>query len=226
MILIAFAATNGMGSGKTHAAEYLRRYHGFTIASFVEPLREIIRKITPDGQYVKTRDRGLAQYLGVEYFRKMVDDDYWIRQWSEQVAWHKDHSPGLLQCRLVTDDLRFFFESDDPRTANELHAVKSFGGLFVNILTPPEKCEENLVSRDGAVNRGISGHSTEHRLDPADPRIDATVVNNGDPVDFQEALDRLVAWICAAPGSDPRERVLGKPTFSAFGVLREVKQPE
>jgi len=174
---ILVAVKGRLGSGKTTAAEFLVEHHGFRRVSFAGPLKDVAMRITPDGQIDKKRDRALLQFLGTEYFRG-IDPDYWVKKFIETTR-------GLLLNGLsvVTDDCRF---------ANEKAAIKALGGYIVFVSTPESKIESNILSRDGAINKGIAGHASEADNDPNDPLIDCKIDNDQDLQTFLRLVNEAV----------------------------------
>lgn len=160
-----------MGSGKTAAADILVSDHGFTKLSFATPLKKIAAKITPDGTIDKVRDRALLQFLGTDYFRAL-DADYWVKQWVKSVVERLDNTTG--ECRIVADDCRF---------PNEVAAVKRLFGHEFYMEASCANRAARLVERDGALQEGLIGHSSEAAM----PLEGAKVVRNNYDLDFLRA---------------------------------------
>lgn len=169
------------GSGKSTAAEYLVRYHGFTRQGFAWPLKTMLRTLDPilglydgnvDNGYrlselgnlaeteIKARFpeyRRLLQVLGTDCIRA-VDPDFWVK------AAMKDLDPGK---NYVFDDVRF---------PNEAEAIKAAGGLLANIDRP------GLV-RGAHASEAHAGHMGE----------DCFVINSGTVEAFEHMVTELVA---------------------------------
>lgn len=171
---LLIALKGPLGCGKTTGADYLCKEYGFQRVSFAGPLKEAAMKITPDGRIDKKRDRALLQFLGTEYFRS-IDEDYWVKKFIETAC-------SYLQSGIsvVTDDCRFL---------NEKLAVKREGGYLIYIVTDSKKIEDNLLKRDGVVNKGIAGHASEADNNPDDPLIDVKVFNDSSQSNFEQSLD-------------------------------------
>ncbi len=182
VILISLRAPKGVG--KTTAAEYLCKEHGFTRISFADPLKDLAKRVTIDGRIDKARDRGLLQFLGTEYYRSF-DTDHWTKQWSQRVTERIELTNGTP--RIVVDDSRF---------DNEEAAVGFFGGKSAWIHGPTHIEEYS----------GIPAHVSEQTV--FRPEIDYPLYNNGKLKDFYPQLDIFARWViaCACQGVVDRSR--------------------
>jgi dephospho-CoA kinase len=172
LLLVSFRGP--MGSGKTTAADVLVNEFGFSRLSFAQPLKKLAQKITPDGLIDKVRDRALLQFLGTEYFRAL-DPDHWVNQWEKAIADRVELNMG--QTQIVVDDCRF---------PNEAEAVERLGGHEIFLETPREHRSVRLVARDGVLNLGITGHTSESPL-PLGGGC-RVVVNSGDVLELKMNL--------------------------------------
>lgn len=172
-VIVAFCGS--IGAGKTTAATCLREAHGFVGESFAAPLKDLVRQITPDGRIDKVRDRKLLAYIGSDYYRDVVDTDYWVKAFAQRVE------PLLAAGRnVVVDDCRF---------SNELDYIANWPGSVIAWLDVPEaKIDQRLQGRDGAIERGIPGHPSEAFSDPSDARITLRVPNGGTIEDLHRYL--------------------------------------
>lgn len=168
-ILISFRAPKG--TGKTTAAEYLIKEHGFTRISFADPLKDIAKRVTIDGRIDKARDRGLLQFLGTDYYRAL-DADYWVNQWKQYVTERIELTEG--RARIVVDDCRFL---------NEECAIGFFGGRCAWI-DGPTRIEDFS---------GIQGHISEQLQ--FDPMNEYKMYNKGDLASFHHQLDTFTHLI-------------------------------
>lgn len=172
-----------MGSGKTTAAEYLVS-QGYKRISFADPLREAVRKITPDGQIIKVRDRELMQWLGTNYFREM-NSLYYVIKWIEALVECKELTSGPV-CRVVVDDARF---------PNEFETINSRGGLTIWLSGDADLRQKRLIARDGGLGSGIQGHESESHV-PADaydyPKGAVVVRNDFGIEQFHKDIDRVI----------------------------------
>jgi hypothetical protein len=118
------------GAGKTTAAEYLEREHGFVRIRFAGPLKAMMAALgcsqdEIDGHLKESpcdllggkTPRQAMQWLGTEWGRDMIAPDLWTRAWNAAAT-----AP-----RIVADDVRF---------ANEADAIRARGGLVVEIHRP------------------------------------------------------------------------------------------
>lgn len=122
------ALTGPAGSGKSTAADYLVRQHGYERAKFAGPLKDMCRAIGLSEDHIEGHlkevpcdmlcgktPRHLMQALGTELGRNLIGEDFWIRLWLHRVAAAK---------RVVVDDCRF---------PNEAAAVRSLGGVIIKL---------------------------------------------------------------------------------------------
>jgi len=168
-----------MGAGKSTAAEYLRAHNFCQLISFAEPLKMLVKKITPDGKIDKVRDRALLQFLGTDYFRG-INPNHWIDLYSARVG-----SSEVLGFNVVTDDARF---------DNEIDYIKSRPNGKI-VWVDGNDTENRLATRDGAVAKGIVGHASEGAIRRDDPRIDFHISNHGTQIEFFDSLDTLIKEI-------------------------------
>lgn len=116
--------------GKDTIANHLSSQYGFVKIAFADPLKQIIgkqllyltdeqmeegpKKEEVDPRWGKT-PRRLLQVIGTDMFRKVLDDQFWVRRCMYRVAeiWAKDPA-----ARIAISDIRF---------PNELAAVKKVG---------------------------------------------------------------------------------------------------
>lgn len=169
-----------IGAGKSTAAEYLRAHSGFRVVSFATPLKNMVKKITPDGLINKVRDRALLQFIGTDYYRG-IDDNYWLQIYRETVQ-----NAGMLGFAVATDDARFDNEFDLIKSQYDGHLVWLDGG---------EEVQKRIEIRDGHVTVGIAGHASESGLRRDDPRIDFHINNRGTTDELFDSLDTLIKQI-------------------------------
>lgn len=177
MKLVAF--TGQMGSGKSTAIEYYRsnftNMNGVNLIKFAAPLYDIqsyvynrIKDVyIPHASFVK--DRKLLQWLGTEWGRGTISSTLWVDLWKAEVT--KSRSAKFES--VVCDDCRF---------DNEAEAVKSLGGVIIQIVS------DKASQRNTAAN-GISNHSSEAGI--RRDYIDDIVPNHGSIEDFHKALKKV-----------------------------------
>lgn len=142
MTLIAFSGL--AGAGKTSAARWLEREHGFARLSFAWPLKTMMRVLTdasdknaaPPELCGKTL-REAYQTLGTEWGRGLVGDDIWLRN-MEKRLWHC-HVNG--RNRIVVDDVRFDNEAELVRENGTVIQVNRPGTAQM------DHASEKLLSR-------------------------------------------------------------------------------
>lgn len=183
-MIIAF--TGPAGCGKDTAADYLAAYHGFERLAFADPIREMLGALglgpedferpqkERDLDWLPASPRKLAQTLGTEWGRDIIDPDIWVRALARRIA-------GLPSgSRVAISDCRF---------DNEARWVRHCGGLVVHLTRP-----DLPTIRPHASERGIEREEHDLLLDNAGPvrelfwTLDALVHNN----DPETALGHMV----------------------------------
>jgi len=132
-MIIGFAGKKG--SGKSTAAGFLVEL-GFVRYSFADPIREMLSSLLSDLglsadeklEAMQRKEevihpigvsfRHLAQTLGTEWGRQLVDHDVWIKC---QACRLENRWP---EARIVYDDIRF---------ENEAALIRAYGGRIVHI---------------------------------------------------------------------------------------------
>lgn len=154
--LVAF--TGRAGAGKSTAAFHLVERHGWVRMRFAGPLKSMMaalglsgaeiegdRKEVPSDLLCGKTPRFAMQTIGTEWGRDLIGEDLWIR------AWRKAFERTLPGSCVVVDDCRF---------PNEVEAIRSAGGIIVN------------VDRVGVGARsGMAGHASETHDLPFDLKI-------------------------------------------------------
>lgn len=179
-------------SGKSEASKIMEKKHGFEMLSFADPLKHMLGSLLMDmGFYTtdirqmlygnlkesdlvsrnldldpKITPRYLAQTLGTEWGRHLIDSELWVK-----IA--KKRAETVIN----TSTLKVVF--DDVRFPNEYKAIKDMGGLMVKITRSGVVKEHNHVS-DGALD---------------DYEFDMYLENNGTLEEYQTAVDDFVSNI-------------------------------
>lgn len=165
--------TGYAGAGKSTAAQYLIRQHGYVLVKFAGPLKAMLRalglgdreiegdlKDAPCAALGGRTPRFAMQTLGTEWGRYIMGTDFWVNA-AMEVAFDVIDQGG----RVVLDDVRF---------PNEAAAVHKAGGLLINVFRP-------LVGPE-------SGHISEHCSLPHD----GVAMNTGDIRNLETEIDRLI----------------------------------
>lgn len=152
-ILVAF--TGLAQSGKTTAAKQLC-HEGFDRMSFADPIKQMVRCLTPETD--KTAElaafggkslRFLYQSLGTDWGRDMVDENIWVSLGRERLkSLLRDVEEGVIK-GVVIDDLRF---------DNEAELIHELGGLVIKV------SREGTESMSHASESGISGHLISYEM--------------------------------------------------------------
>lgn len=125
------------GSGKSTIATKLERQQGALIASFAQPIKDMLRGfgLSMEQLYGDQKDaptelldgktpRDAMIALGQVWGRQEMGSDIWINAWRKQVLHLRTSWPTHL---IVCDDLR---------QHDELKAFKELGGIAVYLLRP------------------------------------------------------------------------------------------
>ena len=128
--------------GKTTTAELLKQRlknqgHACVILAFAEPVKEIANYFGWDGKKDE-RGRKLLQQIGTDVGRN-YNPSIWVDRWTQRATSFMQQGISVL-----TDDVRF---------QNEIHAIRSVGGLCLRL---HPGCREI----DGLVGE-LSGHKSE-----------------------------------------------------------------
>lgn len=142
--LIAFCGR--AQSGKSTAAKYLKKNMGYSIYSFAEPLRKILRAMgVPQRNLNSDKEsvikefgcsaRFLMQTLGTNWAREMVKESIWR---------------DMMEARLVEARKKGILVSiDDVRFNNEADLIHAHGGLVIGIDRGGTRCGSDHPSEKG-----------------------------------------------------------------------------
>jgi hypothetical protein len=181
--------TGRMGVGKSTAIQILDEIPNTALynVKFAEPLyrmqEEIYNIISSvykrPADFVK--DRKLLQWLGTEWGRGTISESLWIDIWKSEV---KDlvMDEGSLDKYFTVGggESNTIITCDDVRFDNEAEAVKSLGGIIIQLTS--NKTDQRINTTNG-----ISGHASEKGVDKK--YIDYTIENNGT---MEELRDKLL----------------------------------
>lgn len=165
--------TGYAGSGKSTAAKILVERHGFTLVKFAGPLKQMMRclglgdreiegdlKETPHAVLCGKTPRHAMQTIGTEWGRNLIGPDLWVNV-AMEAAWKVLDQGG----RVVIDDCRF---------QNEAAAVRTEGGIIVEVMRPGVGPQ--------------SGHASENQI----PDPDRLLVNGGTVEDMALRVAELL----------------------------------
>lgn len=172
-MIIAF--TGSLGVGKSTAIDELLKKDSVELIKFAGVLydtQEFFYKQI-ESVYKRPKDfvknRVFLQFLGSEIGRS-IDVDLWVKVW-------KAKAEASQASIVVCDDCRF---------DNEAEAIKSMGGIIIQI-----KSNKN-IERITTAN-GIANHASEAGIDQK--FVDFTIENNGTLEDYKAKLQSLYAKI-------------------------------
>lgn len=161
-----------MQVGKTTAAEYLVRRHGFVKYALADPIKEIAGQAFGWDGAKDERGRRLLQEIGT--VGRAYDPELWLRRLAER--FEADDPP-----RVVVDDVRL---------AREVAFLERRGFTVARILRPAE-----LIGALASDER--ARHETETELDHV--RFDRSIDNAGSFEALYARLDALVERLGATP---------------------------
>ncbi|MEW6121667.1 MAG: deoxynucleotide monophosphate kinase [Pseudomonadota bacterium] len=157
------------GAGKSTAAAYLVREHGYTLVKFAAGLKAMLRLIGLTDAHIEGHlkevpckllcgrtPRHAMQTLGSEWGRDLIGADLWANVWLDTAADVLDQGG-----RVVVDDCRF---------ENEAAKVRELGGIVVRL--------------DGRAGGAGGAHPSEAGL----LVVDCTLENVGSVKDLEERL--------------------------------------
>lgn len=148
-------------AGKDTCAEYLVNRYGFDRHSFAQPLKDmlsvLLEYVDCNDRYfselnkeekipgINTSYRKLAQTLGTEWGRKLIDDNIWINMLAANTEYVD---------KIVISDVRF---------ENEAKWVKKNGGIIIKVTRPVLKsATDNHPSEQGIDESFIDHHITNN----------------------------------------------------------------
>lgn len=183
------ALTGAIGSGKTTAADTLRRYAGYEIVKFAGPLKAMLAAIgltdahlegdlkqKPCDLLMGATPRHAMQTLGTEWGRECIHEDVWLHLWRKKAT--DLLSKGI---NVVVDDCRF---------ENELALVRALGGRRVNLTRIPPAVyisEAALTDEDKEALRNL-GPGKALPVSPGAPLPIIHASENGLPLLYGDLL--------------------------------------
>jgi dephospho-CoA kinase len=158
-------------AGKTWAADYLRRVHGFKKIAFAEGLAYILRKFYPYDAYQRVRWETRVKYYDAWY---KIDPNIW--------ATYMERRLHLTTRNVVIDD---------PRYINEVVSLKRQGFTVIRIVAPEAQRTRRLKSvKSGDVGL-LAVHDLYNRDFNASVGVDYSIYN--DTKDgTRKALDEII----------------------------------
>lgn len=169
------ALTGVAGSGKSTAADYLIRHHGYVRVKFAKPLKDMMRAIGFGEEDIEGSCKELSnsllcdktprhamQTLGCQWGRDCIGEDFWVNLW-------KDSAQRIILHggRVVTDDCRF---------PNEASTIRKMGGVIYKL-------------------EGRGGIAGTHASEAGCGIADAVIENDGALVDLYAGLEQaMMKW--------------------------------
>lgn len=165
------AFTGAAGSGKSTAADYLVREHGYVRVKFAGPLKDMMRAIGLGEAEIEgdlkekscaalngRSPREAMQTLGTEFGRKCMGENFWVNLWRAKASDVLDHGG-----RVVVDDCRF---------PNEAAVVRQLGGMVVLLrgretTVASHESEAGGLLHDVLVMNDMSKETLEDRINAA-----------------------------------------------------------
>ena len=142
--------TGKKGCGKTSTAISMREYHGYTIASFAEPLKRTMEafgvpKLKEEklSEFGNLSARKIMQLFGTEFARTLISSSIWIDKMRSHI---KTLQEGGSE-NIVIDDVRF---------NNEASAITELGGVNFEVIRPDVFYGDSHLSEQGVEPKFIS----------------------------------------------------------------------
>jgi hypothetical protein len=173
-------------SGKDTCAEYLVNRYAFDRHSFAQPLKDMLSVLMNcvdcnDRYYsemhkeesipgINASYRKLAQTLGTEWGRRMIDDNIWVNMLDANTEYVE---------KIVVSDVRF---------DNEAKWVKDNGGIIIKVTRPVLKSSKDNHPSE----QGIDDSYVDHNI-INDGTIEALHVKLDALFDKNETLEK--AWL-------------------------------
>ena len=123
------------GAGKSSVANILAEEYGFRRLPFAGPLKSMALAVgltdeevhgslkeTPSNLLCGRTPRQFMQWIGTEFGREMIGDDFWVNSWRRQLGMFAVDNFHPL--KIVADDVRF---------QNEVDMIKSLGGVIIRV---------------------------------------------------------------------------------------------
>lgn len=165
-------------SGKSMCAKHLVRTQGFECVGFAKPIKDAMYALGLTWAQVQGDEKELPcallggktpryamQTLGTEWGRDTIHADLWIRSWMARAA---------SFANVVVDDVRF---------TNEVEAIRSAGGILIEIVTPV-----NRRAEFGAVTA-----NDDHPSERVPDGIEYTIYNDSTLPDMYGSLADIIA---------------------------------
>ena len=156
-----------LGSGKTTAADYLVRNHGFKRYSFAAKLKAICKEMYPE-QFSEgaPKPREMLQFIGTDAFRRF-DENVWVKYLVRQI---QSERPS---CAVI----------DDCRFPNEAETLRNIGFLIIKIERSQRVAEGSGTSAEA--------HPSETLIDSIRP--DLIFENNGSLDDLGRWIEGMLS---------------------------------
>ncbi|PWE56394.1 deoxynucleotide monophosphate kinase [Metarhizobium album] len=169
------ALTGVAGSGKSTAADYLIRHHGYERVKFATPLKNMMRAIGFGEEDIEGSCKELSnsllcdktprhamQTLGSQWGRDCIGEDFWVNLWKD------DAERVILRGgRVVVDDCRF---------PNEASTIRKMGGVIYKL-------------------EGRGGIAGTHVSEAGCGIADAVIENDGARIDLYAGLEQaMMRW--------------------------------
>lgn len=182
--------TGYAGCGKSTLAEYLVKSYDFNEISFADPIKnglcsifsvdretlEIYKSNNVDIPGTHRTMRFLAQTLGTEWGRHIVNDNIWVNLAENGIR------------RLQRQDKNAKIVISDVRFPNEAAMIKNNNGIVVFIDSEGAHKKSRLLDKD-------SNHESESYVEKLRNESDFTIQNNGTIAELLSSVDMMLEAI-------------------------------
>lgn len=184
--------TGAAGAGKDTVAAHLYRRHGYMKLALADPLYAMISAMTgltveqladravkeKQIAWVGASPRQLLQTIGTEWGRGTLGDDIWIKNLFRRI--------DAYSSAMRNWNDRLGFVVTDVRFENEAEAIRSRGGIIVEVVRPTPLAGVAEASRRHSSEAGIP-----------DDLVDAVIVNDGTLDDLCRRADAAIMGLLA-----------------------------
>lgn len=182
--------TGAAGAGKDTVAAHLYRKHGYMKLALADPLYAMISAMTglaveqladravkeKEIAWIGTSPRRLLQTLGTEWGRGTLGDDIWIKGLFRRI--------DAYSAAMRSWNDRIGFVVTDVRFENEAEAIRSRGGMIIEVVRPTPLAGVPEEARQHSSEAGIP-----------DDLVDVTIVNDADVAGLLGRVDKAIEWL-------------------------------
>lgn len=183
-----------IGSGKDTSADWMIQNKGFQRLAFATKVKDVahvvfgwdrekLEGLTKESRawreevcpFWNITPRKALQLIGTEMFRKMIDDQVWVKTVVKQIQ-ESNKNTVITDCR---------FE-------NEFQAIKDLGGKILYIQRGPEPEWASKAASGAEFDEKYGVHVTDWNIYVLKGKADIVIENNGTLKDLYDTLAEIV----------------------------------